>query len=65
MSKILSTTLMVVAFVIAVGLSFFALSMMYWAAGMYFGWKLTVSATAAYLLSQYLVLRAMNRWSES
>lgn len=65
MFKVLSTTLMAIMFVVAISLSVFAFGVMYWAAGMYFGWTLTISATAAYLLAQFLVLRSMNRWSKS
>ena len=41
---------------VSVGLSIFTLGAMYWAAGMYFGWTLVLSVTAAFLLVQGLVL---------
>ena len=63
MSKVLNTTLMAIMFVAAISLSVFAFGVMYWAAGMYFGWTLTISVTAMYLLTQFVVLRAMAHWS--
>ena len=63
MSKVLSTTLMVIVFVAAISLSVFAFGLMYWAAGMYFGWTLVLSATGMSVLLQYLMLRAMAHWS--
>ena len=41
---------------VATVLNFIALGAMYWAAGMYFGWTLVLSVTAAFLLVQGLVL---------
>ena len=55
MSKVLSTTLMVIMFVAAISLSVFAFGVMYW--------TLTISVTAMYLLTQFVVLRAMAHWS--
>ena len=41
---------------VALVLNCIALGAMYWAAGMYFGWTLVLSATAIFLLVQGLVL---------
>ena len=57
--KLLNTTSLIAMFLIAMGLSTFALGAMYWAAGMYFGWTLVLSVTGIYVVAQYLVLRAM------
>ena len=57
MFKVLSTTLMAIMFVVAISLSVFAFGVMYWAAGMYFGWTLVLSVTAMFVVAQYLVLR--------
>ncbi len=56
MSKILSAALFTTLLLISVGLNTFALGVMYWAAGAYFGWTLVLSVTTAFLLVQGLVL---------
>ena len=57
MSKFFSTASLVTLLLISVGLSTFALGVMYWAAGMYFGWTLVLSVTAMFVVAQYAVLR--------
>ena len=57
MSKILSAALFTTLLLISLGLSTFALGVMYWAAGAYFGWTLVLSVTGIYVVAQYLVLR--------
>ena len=50
-------TLFTMLLLISFGLSTFALGLMYWAAGAYFGWTLVLSVTAMFVVVQYLVLR--------
>ena len=57
MSKFFSTALFVTLLLISLGLSIFTLGVMYWAAGMYFGWTLVLSTTGMFVVAQYLVLR--------
>ena len=56
MSKFFSAALFTTLLLISFGLSTFALGLMYWAAGAYFGWTLVLSVTVAFLLVQVLVL---------
>ena len=57
MSKFFNAALSITLLLISLGLSIFTLGVMYWAAGMYFGWTLVLSATAMSVVVQYLVLR--------
>ena len=57
MSKFFNAALTITLLLVSVGLSIFTLGAMYWAAGMYFGWTLVLSATAMSVVVQYLVLR--------
>ncbi len=57
MSKFFSAALFTMLLLISVGLSTFALGVMYWAAGMYFGWTLVLSVSAMFVVAQYVVLR--------
>ena len=57
MSKFFNAALSITLLLISLGLSIFTLGAMYWAAGMYFGWTLVLSATAMSLVVQYLILR--------
>ena len=57
MSKFFSAALFTMLLLISVGLSTFALGVMYWAAGAYFGWTLVLSVSGIYVVAQYLVLR--------
>ena len=57
MSKILSAASFTMLLLISFGLSTFALGLMYWAAGMYFGWTLVLSVSAIFAVAQYVVLR--------
>ena len=57
MSKFFSTASFITLLLVSVGLSTFALGLMYWAAGAYFGWTLVLSVTAMFVVAQYLVLR--------
>ena len=61
MSKFFSAALFTTLLLISVGLSTFALGMMYWAAGMYFGWTLVLSVSAMFVVAQYLLLRMANK----
>ena len=61
MSKFFSAALSITLLLISLGLSTFALGVMYWAAGMYFGWALVLSVTGIYVVAQYLVLRMANK----
>ena len=61
MSKFFSAALFTTLLLISFGLSTFALGLMYWAAGAYFGWTLVLSATGMFVLLQYLVLRVANK----
>ena len=57
MSKLFSAALFTTLLLISFGLSIFALGLMYWAAGAYFGWTLVLSVTAMSVVAQYLILR--------
>ncbi len=57
MSKFFSAALFTTLLLISFGLSTFALGLMYWAAGAYFGWTLVLSVTAMFVVAQYAVLR--------
>ena len=57
MSKFFSAALFTTLLLISFALSAFAFGLMYWAAGMYFGWTLVLSTTGMFVLVQYLVLR--------
>ena len=61
MSKFFSAALLITLLLISLGLSTFALGVMYWAAGAYFGWTLVLSVTGIYVVAQYLVLRMASR----
>ena len=61
MSKFFSAALFTTLLLASVGLSTFALGMMYWAAGMYFGWTLVLSVSAMFVVAQYLLLRMANK----
>ena len=61
MSKFFSAALLTTLLLTSVGLSTFALGMMYWAAGMYFGWTLVLSVSAMFVVAQYLLLRMANK----
>ena len=57
MSKFFSAALSITLLILSLGLSTFALGVMYWAAGAYFGWTLVLSVTAMFVVAQYVVLR--------
>ena len=57
MSKFFSAALSITLLILSLGLSTFALGVMYWAAGAYFGWTLVLSVTGIYVVAQYAVLR--------
>lgn len=57
MSKFFSAALFTTLLLASFCLSTFAFGLMYWAAGMYFGWTLVLSTTGMFVLVQYLVLR--------
>ena len=61
MSKFFSAALLTTLLLTSVGLSTFALGVMYWAAGMYFGWTLVLSVSAMFVVAQYLLLRMANK----
>ena len=58
MSKFFSAALFTTLLLTSFGLSTFALGVVYWAAGTYFGWTLVLSVTGIYVVAQYAVLRA-------
>ena len=57
MSKFFNAALSITLLILSLGLSTFALGVMYWAAGAYFGWTLVLSVSGIYVVAQYLVLR--------
>ncbi len=57
MSKFFSAALFTTLLLISFALNTFALGVMYWAAGAYFGWTLVLNVTAMFVVAQYLVLR--------